>query len=122
MTSSFDRLAEQRIDEAIRRGDFDDLPGHGKPLDLEDLSRVPAELRAGYMLLRSAGVLPEEMELRKECLRLSDLIAACTDDTEVQALRARRSALALRYELLMERRGRTSAHDEYAARIHRRLG
>ncbi|WP_144024966.1 J-domain-containing protein, partial [Paenibacillus odorifer] len=31
-------LAEQRIQESMRNGEFRDLPGHGKPLELEDLS------------------------------------------------------------------------------------
>ena len=46
-----DKLAEQQIDEAHARGDFDDLAGAGRPLQLEDLSQVPEELRAAYLLL-----------------------------------------------------------------------
>jgi hypothetical protein len=40
------RLAERKIEEAVREGLFDNLPGRGRPLVLEDLSRVPPELRA----------------------------------------------------------------------------
>ena len=94
------------MQEAIRAGEFDDLPGRGKPLALEDLSRVPGELRTGYLLLRGAGVLPEEMQLRKESLRLDDLLACCTHDAERNSLEERRRAVALRYALLMERRRR----------------
>ena len=42
-------IAESKIRTAIARGEFDNLPGHGRPLQLEDCSRVPAELR--YQLL-----------------------------------------------------------------------
>ena len=56
--------ATPALRDAIEAGAFASLPGHGKPLVLEDLSRVPADLRAGYMLLKSANVLPEEMELK----------------------------------------------------------
>lgn len=104
MGSQFDKLAEQRIEEALRRGDFDDLPGHGRPLELHDLDQVPAELRAGYMLLKGAGCLPEEMELKKEFLKLGDLIRACDDDDEREGLETRRRKLLLHYELLMEKR------------------
>lgn len=100
----FDRMAEERLREAIREGEFDELPGRGEPLELEDLSRVREDLRAGYMLLKSAGCLPEEMEVRKELVRLSDLLDACRDDDERGTLEARRSSLLLRYEILMERR------------------
>ena len=45
-------LAERRIQDAVDAGLLDDLPGRGQPLELEDLSRVPAELRGGYLLLK----------------------------------------------------------------------
>lgn len=118
----FDRLAESRIEEALQRGDFDALPGAGRPLELDDLSRVPAELRAGYLVLKSAGFLPEEMELRKETLRLQDLLRACVGDEPAGALRRELSAKLLRYRLLMERRAPTAASIEYGERILDRLG
>lgn len=117
-----DRIAEARITEAIEKGVFDDLPGRGKPLALEDLSRLQPELRAGYLLLADTAYLPEEMELEKGLLRLDDLIAACADDEEAAQLDERRTKLALRFEILMERRRLTTAHGEYRGKILRRLG
>jgi hypothetical protein len=102
--TAFDRLAEERIQEATERGLFRALPGKGRPLDLEDLSAVPDDLRVSYVLLRSAGVLPEEMELRKGILRLGDLLAACQDEGRARELTERRNALVLRHEILCERR------------------
>ena len=68
------RLAEEKILAAIERGEFDDLPGHGRPLTLEDNSSVPEELRAGYRLLKNAGYLPPELELRKEIQHVEELL------------------------------------------------
>ncbi|MDI5568641.1 DUF1992 domain-containing protein, partial [Salmonella enterica subsp. enterica serovar Kentucky] len=45
------------IIEAQRKGEFDNLPGRGEPLILDDDSHVPAELRAGYRLLKNADEL-----------------------------------------------------------------
>ena len=105
--SLFDRVVEQKLAQAIAAGELDDLPGSGRPLELEDLSRVDEELRAGYLLLKNAGVLPEEMVLAKELLRLGDLLRACVDPEERASLEGRRGALALRHALLMDRvRGR----------------
>ena len=101
-----EQLAERKISEAAAAGELDDLPGSGRPLALEDLSAVDAELRGGYLLLRSAGFLPEEMELRKELLRLGDLLRACADSSARTTLEGRRHALLLRYDVLMERRRR----------------
>ncbi len=69
-----DELVEKRIDEARARGDFDNLAGEGQPLQLEDLSLVPEELRAAYLLLKNAGCLPPEVRVRQEITEVEALI------------------------------------------------
>ncbi len=69
-----DELVERRIAEAMDRGEFEDLPGAGKPLRLEDDCLVPEELRAGYRLLKNAGYLPEEIHLRREISDVETLL------------------------------------------------
>ena len=69
-----DRLVEQRIDEAQARGDFDDLAGEGRPVQLEDLSLVPEELRACFILLKNAGYLPPEVRTRQQITEVEALI------------------------------------------------
>ena len=76
----FERLAEQRIQEAIRDGALDDLEGAGRPLSLDDDSGVPAECRMAFRLLKNAGYLPEELALRKEISHLQDLLADARDE------------------------------------------
>lgn len=75
----FDSIVEQKIQDALKEGKFTDLPGHGKPLKLEDDSNVPEELRMSYKILKNAGVVPKEIELNAEVRRMEDLIAGMTD-------------------------------------------
>ena len=119
----FRAMAEEKIQEAIRRGEFDHLPGLGKPLPPDDLDRVPEELRMSYKLLKNAGVIPEEMQLRKEMITLEELLAACEDDGTRSRLQKELSIKKLRYESLMAQRGwQTSpAFREYDAQIRQRL-
>ena len=70
-----DRIAERRIREAQQQGEFDNLPGEGAPLALDDDALVPAELRAGYRLLKNAGYLPPQLQLRREIDEAGALIA-----------------------------------------------
>ena len=69
-----DEIVEQRIREAAERGEFDDLPGAGKPLNLDDDRLVPEELRAGYRILKNAGYIPEEVRLRREISQIETLL------------------------------------------------
>jgi hypothetical protein len=102
--SIFARIAEAKIQDGIERGDFDKLPGRGKPLQLEDLSHVPPHLRLGYKVLRNAGVAPPEVELRREVYRLDREIAATHDADALAELRRRRRDSDLSLAIMLERR------------------
>ena len=79
---AFEKIAEKRIKEAIERGEFDNLPGKGKPLVLEDDSHLPPDLRLAYKILKNAGCLPPEVELLKEIRTTRDLLAGIKDTQE----------------------------------------
>jgi len=64
------------------RGDFDDLPGKGEPLVLEDDSRVPEDLRLAYKILKNADCLPPEVADRQEIRQMEDLLAGIEDERE----------------------------------------
>src|ERR1041385_3431974 len=49
------RIAEERIQKAQEEGLFDNLEGRGKPLDLDDDSWVPEDLRLTYKILKNAN-------------------------------------------------------------------
>jgi len=116
-------LAEEKIREAAARGEFDDLKGKGLPLPPDDLAGVPEELRVGFKLLKNAGAIPPEMEMRKEMLALSDLLACCRDESERGELRRRLSLAQFRYRALMEERGwaGAGAFEDYRGAVEDRL-
>jgi hypothetical protein len=118
----FHAIAEARIRDAIARGELDDLPGSGKRLELENLSQVPEDLRAGYLLLKSAGVLPEEMQLRKEMVTLEALLDVCSDVDERTRLRKDLNWKMIRFQVLMERRRPRAVPLEYRRKLVAKLG
>jgi DnaJ-like protein len=84
----FNKLAEEKIKKAAERGDFDDLPGKGKPLELEDDSNVPEDLRLAYKVLKNAGYTPAEFDVKQEILRVEDMLADAPDEaTRYKALK-----------------------------------
>lgn len=101
--SFFWRIAEERIKEAQRAGAFDNLPGKGKPLDLEDLSWVPEDLRIGYHILKNAHVLPPEAELLKDIHTIEDLLKHVEDEGERRALAKSIQFKLIRLDMLKRR-------------------
>src|SRR5438874_9331831 len=76
-------LAERKIEEAIARGEFDDLPGAGGPLELADDPLVPEDLRVAYRILRNAGYVPPEVQMLNQIADLERSIAR--DDLDADA-------------------------------------
>ena len=101
--SFLQRIAEQRILEAQREGAFDNLPGMGKPLELEDLSWVPEDLRIGYHVLKNAHVLPPEVELLKDIHSLEDLLKHVEDEDERRSLAKSIQWKMIRLDMLKRR-------------------
>lgn len=118
----FQRLAEQRIQEAAEEGAFDNLPGQGEPLELEDDSLVPEELRTAYRMLKNSGHLPPELETNREIRELEDLLDRVEDPAEQRRARARLEVLVERTRLASGRRTPLSTEQDYRERLLRRLG
>jgi len=90
-------IAEERIQKAMEEGGFDNLPGKGKPLRLDDDSGIPEDLRLTYKILKNANCLPPEMELRKEILSLRQWLNAAIDEETRSSLTRKLKLLILNY-------------------------
>ena len=120
----FQIISEDRIKKAYQNGEFDNLPGYGKPLKLEDLSGIPEELRMAYKLLKNAGYTQEESNIRQELMTIEDLIKKCDDPSEKANLQKRLNEKLLRFNQLMSKRGKqtnSSIFKNYEVKIQTRL-
>lgn len=111
--SAIQTIAERRIEEAQKKGDFDNLPGQGKPLVYEDLSNIPPDLRMAYKILKNAGCVPEEIAQRKEVAQLSELLDKCPDEKERLAAMRKLRCLLERMQAGNKRHAMLEANDEY---------
>ena len=100
----FDRLVEQMLRKAMSEGEFDNLEGAGRPVDLEAYFATPEELRAAFALLKNAGVAPEEVQLSREIDALRRELERRPDDAARAALEKSLRDKSLGLRLLLERR------------------
>lgn len=107
-----DALVEERIQAAIRRGDFDNLPGAGRPLALDDDPLVPPEVRIAHRILKNAGCVPPELLERRAIVKLEAALSTVDDDAERAIAIAK---LAVMRSRLSAHRGRSLA--QYERRI-----
>ncbi len=76
----FQKIAEERIKEALENGQLEAPSYKGKPLELEEEPFVPEDLRLVYKILKNAGFLPKEVELMKEIRHIEELLEEDTKD------------------------------------------
>ncbi|WP_409253143.1 DUF1992 domain-containing protein [Bacillus sp. SCS-153A] len=120
----FTILSEQNIKKAYEDGEFDRLPGYGKPLKLEDDSSIPEELRMAHRIMKNAGFSTEENALRKEMLRIEDLIRDCEDQLEKEGLKRDLNEKLLKFNGLMSKKRmntNSSLFKNYEHKIEKKL-
>jgi hypothetical protein len=119
---AFETLIEQRIREATARGEFEGLPGEGKPIALDDDLLVPEEVRVAHRILKNAGYVPPEAQQFAEINQLialagrAELSAA---DTEATSRRLR--ALLIQMELAGRPLAAVQAWHDYQEALAGRL-
>jgi hypothetical protein len=117
---AWQKIAEERIREAVERGDLDNLPGRGRRLEMEDDSHLPAELRMAYKVLKNAGYTPPELDLRNEIHQVEDLLANAPDEKSRYKALKRLNYLAMKLDTIRPQSAILDEH-RYSSRVLERL-
>jgi hypothetical protein len=94
----------------MERGEFENLPGEGKPLDLEEYFSTPEDLRIAFSIVKNANCAPVEVELLNEVSRLQRAIAEAADAATKQQLRVVLVQRQTQLAMALERR--RSSHEK----------
>ncbi len=103
---SIEKFIEERITKAMANGEFDNLKGAGKPLNLDAYFNTPEDIRLGYTLLKNNDFVPEEVELLKEIGTLREKLKNCIDESEKQILTKKLNEKSLALTIILERNKR----------------
>ena len=103
---SIEKFVEEQVRRAIEAGEFDNLPGRGKPLDLRAYFETPEDLRMAYSILKSNNFVPEEVELLREIDALKKRLDASCDEQRNSSLRTEISEKTLTFRMLIDKRVR----------------
>jgi len=100
---NFDKLVESIIKEAQEKGEFDNLPGEGKPIDLTPYFDTPEDVRMAYSVLKNAGINARETELLKEIAELKEIHKALLDGNKKNEIRREIEKKQIEFSLMIER-------------------
>jgi len=103
---SFDKLVEEMIKKAQERGEFDNLPGKGKPIDLTEYFEMPEDVRVAQSVLKNAGMKSREVDLLKEIAELKQALAKVVKEKKRQEIQKQIQEKQVEFSLMMERQRR----------------
>lgn len=103
---SFDKIVEALIKEAQERGEFDNLSGKGKPIDLTGYFEVPEDIRVAQSVLKNAGMTSPEAQLLKEIAQLRQVLALALDEKKKQEIEKQIQEKQIEFSLMVERQKR----------------
>lgn len=99
---AFEDPVEVKIKAAMAEGQFDNLPGKGKPLDLKGYIETPEHLRTAYHILKNAGFVPEEVRLKKEMELIREKLKDCKSEAEKEKLSKELADMTQQFNFYME--------------------
>jgi hypothetical protein len=120
MIPGFEKLVEDKIKKAQEKGVFKNLEGEGKPLPEEKVNVNP-ELKMAYKILKNAGCLPPEIELKKEITRTEELLRGLDDEREILKTRTKLNLLIKKYNILNNFSLENELNEKYFPQISKRL-
>jgi hypothetical protein len=103
---SFDKHVEEMIKKAQERGEFDNLPGKGKPIDLTEYFEMPEDVRVAQSVLKNAGMKSREVDLLKEIAELKQALAKVVNEKKRQEIQKQIQEKQIEFSLMMERQRR----------------
>ena len=102
-----EKFVDEQIRKAIEAGEFDDLSGKGKPIDLRAYFETPEDLRMAYSILKSNNFVPEEVEMLKDIGALKKRLEASSDEEQKKRLKKEITEKTYTFNMLIEKRKRS---------------
>ena len=103
---SIEKFVEEQVRRAIAAGEFDNLAGKGKPIDLKAYFDTPEDLRMAYSVLKGNNFVPEEVEMLKEIDGIKKHLESCQDEEQRKRLKKEVTDRTLVFNMLIEKRSR----------------
>ncbi len=105
MIRSFRNLIERQIQKARLEGQLDNLKGEGEPLpDRPEEAMVDKADAIGFRIMAQAGVLPEEIAIKKQIIKQRELLDGITDPAARKDAMKELAKLETRYGIAIEAR------------------
>jgi len=117
----FEKIAEEKIKEWIEKQDFSKNKFYKKPVDNTEYFKVPETLRIAYHILKNANVLPKELQLKSEIIKLRDLLEEINDENEFLKKLRKFQSLIAEYNIISNKKFSIRNDEFYTKKLMKKL-
>ena len=117
----FEKIAEEKIKDWIEKEDFSKNKFYGKKVDNTDYFKVPETLRIAYHILKNANVLPKELQLKSEIIKLRDMLEEITDEDEFIKKLRKFQNLIIEYNIVSLKKITIKNQEFYTKKLMKKL-
>ena len=103
---SLEKAVEAIIKEAQERGDFDNLKGKGKPIDLSAYFETPEDVRMAYSMVKEAGMVSAEVDLLNDIAALKERLTTTYEEKDRSRIQKMIREKQLQFNIMLERQKR----------------
>ncbi len=117
----FEKIAEERIKEWIEKEDFTKNKFFGKQVDNTEYFKVPETLRIAYHILKNANILPKELQLKSEIIKLRDMLEEISDENEFIKKLRKFQSLITEYNIISNKKYSSKNEEFYTKKLMKKL-
>ncbi len=117
----FEKIAEEKIKDWIEKEDFSKNKYFGKKVDNTEYFKVPETLRIAYHILKNANVLPKELQLKSEIIKLRDMLEEISDEDEFIKKLRKFQSLIIEYNIVSNRKITIKNNEFYTKKLMKKL-
>ncbi len=116
------RIAERKIRNAMEQGWQPPAGWRNRPLLDETQPFMPDDLKMAYKILKNAGYLPPEIQVRREIQQVEELLAAATDEKTRLRQMKKLDILLRKLEQVRGRPANLATQDAYYRKVVEKVG
>ena len=118
---AFEKIAEQKITEWIKREDFTKNSFYKKYVDNSEYFKAPPQMRITLHILKNSGVLPKEFQLKNEILEMKKILMEITEENEFFKQLRKFNNLVIEFNILSKNKAYEINKEFYCKKLMKKI-
>jgi hypothetical protein len=117
----FEKLAEKKINDWIKKEDFTKNHFYKKYVDNSEYFKAPPHIRITLHILKNAGVVPKKFQLKNEILEMKKVLLEITEENDFFKQLRRFNNMVAEFNILSKNKANYSNNEFYCKKLMKKI-